>query len=258
MSDEKTNPSQIVVLTEAETNVDLFSQGDLLYWKGEYEKAKEHFQAVLNQPSISRTELARCLNSLGAVNGKLKHYKEAINNYYKQLDILLNLDIPIQQENIARCYMSMGMVYWLEQHYDQAVDIYKEALAVLADTKPASNLISDIYKNMANLYTKKHEFDSALLYFEKALHIDRHHLKEDHPDLGQTYANIGIMYYTKQDYQQAMNYFEKARETWLKSLRPSHVYLQSMEKTIRNVQTKLGMYVLEQLTKEPHKQINSV
>ncbi|UJR12819.1 hypothetical protein I4U23_016993 [Adineta vaga] len=239
MSFVKRNPSQTAALVEAETNIDLFRQGDLLFWKGEYEKAKQHFQAVSNQPWISPSALARCLNSLGALNGKLKHYKEAINNYCEQLNILLNLNIPDQEENIARCYMSMGMVYWLEQHYDLAIEKYKEALSVLPDSESASNLISDIYKNMGNLYTKKHEFASAQLYFEKALDIDRHHLKEDHPDFGQTYANIGTMYYTKRDYQQALNYFEQARETWRKSLRSSHVYLQSMEKTIYNVQTKL-------------------
>ncbi|CAF4219102.1 unnamed protein product, partial [Adineta steineri] len=37
-------------------------------------------------------ESARCYNSLGAPNAKSQNYKEALDNYHKQLDILLELE----------------------------------------------------------------------------------------------------------------------------------------------------------------------
>jgi len=241
MSDANINETGTTVV---EKHNDLFSQGDLLYWKCEYEKAKEHFQLVLKQPSISLLDSARCYNSLGAANAKLKNYKEALTNYHKQLAILIKLKIPnTTQDDIAKCYMSIGMVYWLKREYDAAIDYHKKALAALPTITPAPDLTSNIYKNLANLYTKTNEFDSALTYFEKALEIDRHHLREDHLKFGQTYANIGVMYDSKQDYKQALDYFVKARETWLKSLPSSHIYIESMEKTIRTVQSKLSMYI---------------
>ncbi|CAF3945741.1 unnamed protein product [Rotaria sp. Silwood1] len=242
MSNKNINETAITGATAIEKHNDIFVYGDHLYWKCEYAKAKEYFQVVLNQPSISLLDAARCYNSLGAANTKLKNFEEALNNYYKQLDILKQLKIPDKKEaDTAKCYMSIGMVYWLMHDYAQAIDSHKQALAALITDTPVPDLTSNIYKNLANLYTKTNEFDSALMYFEKALETDRQYLREDHLKFGQTYANIGAMYHSKQDFKQALNYFDKARETWLKSLPTCHMYIESMEKTIRTVQSKLGM-----------------
>ncbi|CAF4146148.1 unnamed protein product [Rotaria sordida] len=242
MSNKNISETVTTVATAVEKHNDIFGHGDRLYWKCEYEKAKEHFQEVLNQPSISLLDAVRCYNSLGAANTKLKNYEEALNNYNKQLDILIQLKIQDKKEaDTAKCYMSIGMVYWLMHDYARAIDSHKQAFAALSADTPIPGLTSNIYKNLANLYTNTNEFDSALMYFEKALEIDRQYLREDHLKFGQTYANIGAMYYSKQDFKQALNYFEKARETWLKSLPTSHMCIESMEKTIHTVQSKLDM-----------------
>jgi tetratricopeptide (TPR) repeat protein len=242
MATENIGETTVLVTTALGKKDDLFSQGDILYWNCEYQKAKEHFQAVLNQPSVSPLDLARCYKSLGATNAKLQNYEEALDNYHKQLDLLMKLEAPGKSESdLAKCYMSIGMIYSLKHDYNQALNYHKQALAALSIVSTAPDLASNIYKNLANLYTKKKDFDLALTHFENALEIDHHHLREDHLKFGQTYANMGAMYYSKQDYKQALIYFEKARETWLKSLPSSQMYIESMEKTIHTVQSKLGM-----------------
>jgi tetratricopeptide (TPR) repeat protein len=244
MSDKNISDSTITVTTSVEKYNDLFSQGDLLFWKCEYEKAKEHFQILLNQPSISQLDLVRCYNSLGAVNAKLQNYGEALNNYHEQLDILLKFETSNKKESdIAKCYMSIGKVYWLKQDYALAIDSYRKALDIVSTIVVASDLRSNIYKDLANLFTKTKEFDSAIMHFDKALAIDREQLRENHPKFGQTYADMGAMYYSQRDYKQALNYFMKARETWQKSLASTHIYIESVEKTIRTVQSKLGMFI---------------
>ncbi|CAF1179344.1 unnamed protein product [Adineta steineri] len=236
MSDENVTATT----TSVEKYNDLFSQGDLWFWKCEYKKAKEHFQTILNQPSLNLLDLARCYSSLGAVNAKLQNYEEALNNYHEQLDILLKLDMSEQKENnIAKCNMSIGKIYWLKEDYVRAIEYYKKTLLESSISIVSHDLISNIHKGLANLYTKTREFDLARMHFENALQRDCHQLGKDHPKFGQTYANMGAMYYAKQDYQEAMNYFKQARETWLKSLPSSHVYIESMEKTICTVQSKL-------------------
>jgi tetratricopeptide (TPR) repeat protein len=240
MSDETIIGTGISAISTVEKYNDLFSQGDLCFWKCEYKKAKEHFQAALNQPSISLLDSARCYNSLGAVNAKLKNYEEALNSYHRQLDLLLQLETSEKKENdIAKCNMSIGKIYWLKQEYTRAIDCYNKVLAIVRTITLAPDLTSNIHKDLANLYTKTQQFDLALVHFEKALNIDRHQLREHHPKLGQTYANIGVMYYSQQDYEKALNYFEQALTTWRKSLLSTHVYIESMEKTIRTVQSKI-------------------
>lgn len=222
---------------------DPFSQGDLLYWKCEYDKAKEHFQSILNQSSISLKDSARCYNSLGASNAKLKNYEGAINNFRQQLVILRQLE-PSEKvaTDIVKCYTSIGKIYCYKQDYVAAIDHYKQALDLVSPISSASDLISNIYKDLANLYIKTQEFDLAKSYFTKALEIDHQQLGEYHAKFGQTYANMGAMYYHQQDYKQALYYFLKAHEVWEKSLTSSHIYTESMSTQIRKIERKLSMY----------------
>ncbi|CAF3882578.1 unnamed protein product [Adineta steineri] len=241
MSDTNIIGAATSVVAAVEKANDPFGPGDLFYWKCEYEKAKEYFQTVLNQPSTTLIESARCYNSLGATNAKSQNYEEALDNYHKQLDILLKLETSEKiTSDIIKCYMSIGKVYCLKLDYVEAINYYNRALGLILTINSPSDLISNIYKDLANLYTKTQEFDLATEYFIKALEIDRRQLGEDHPKFGQTYANMGAMHCRQEDYKQALDYFLKAREIWQKSLTPRHIYVESMNKTIQKVQSKLN------------------
>ena len=243
MHTTETNGNAAITTAAISSHNNLFSEGDLLFWKSEYAKAREHFQKAVNGPSLTLLELARCYKSLGASNTKLQNYEEAISNYYSHLDVLMKLELSNRNEDdIARSYMSLGMVYYLQLDYERALAFHQQALEALPIRNSFPDLTSNIYKNLASLYTKTKEFDMALVYFEKALEIDRCHLREDHLKFGQTYADIAAMYYSKQDYQRALNYCAQARETWLKSLPPSSMYIESMEKTIREIESKWGKH----------------
>ncbi|CAF0865969.1 unnamed protein product [Adineta steineri] len=244
MSDTNIIGAATSVVAAVEKANDPFGPGDLFYWKCEYEKAKEYFQTVLNQPSTTLIESARCYNSLGATNAKSQNYEEALDNYHKQLDILLKLETSEKiTSDIIKCYMSIGKVYCLKLDYVEAINYYNRALGLILTINSPSDLISNIYKDLANLYTKTQEFDLATEYFIKALEIDRRQLGEDHPKFGQTYANMGAMHCRQEDYKQALDYFLKAREIWQKSLTPRHIYVESMNKTIQKVQSKLSMFI---------------
>jgi tetratricopeptide (TPR) repeat protein len=220
---------------------DIFREGDSLFWKCEYDKARQYFQKLLIKPSISSENLARCYNSLGAANAKLQNYEEAIENYYSEVNVLMKPEISVRKEaNIAKCYMSIGMVYWLQHDHIQAINSHKQALETLSNPDLFPDLISNIYKNLANLYTKTKDFDVALQYFEKALEFDRSHSRENHLKLGQTYADIGALYYSQQDYKKARSYCVQARDAWLKSLPSSSMYIETMEKTIHEIELNLG------------------
>ncbi|CAF3259244.1 unnamed protein product [Rotaria sp. Silwood2] len=244
MSDENIIGTSTTAAVPPKTCNDLFSQGDILFWQCEYEKAKEYFEQILNQPSITLIHSARCYNSLGAVNAELKNYDEALNNYHKHLAILEKLETPeTRKSDIAKCHISIGKIYSLKEDYVGAIDWYQQALSVLSTINSSSDLISNIHHDLANLYTKTKQFDLAEKHFTTALEMDRQQLEEDHPKFGQTYANMGVMYYCQEDYKQALKYFFEAQRTWQKFLPASHVYIDSMEKTIRKVESKLGMYI---------------
>ena len=220
---------------------DILSAGDWLYWKCEFEKAQKHFEAVLNRPSLTASDLARCYKSLSAVEVELKNYDKAINLYNKQLDILQTIcDSTSKNEDILKCYILIGKVYWLKSDYDQAITYHHQAIEFAQSFKSSPIGVSDIYKNLANIYTSTKQFDLALEYFEKALQIDDKHLPKNDLQLGQTYANMGAMYLSKQNYKEALKHFEKARETFLKRIPSTHVTIEKIDKTIQKVNFKLS------------------
>ncbi|CAF3439741.1 unnamed protein product [Rotaria socialis] len=219
---------------------DPFSVGDWLYWMCEYGKARECFQAILKQPSVSNSDMARCYKSMGAVEVELKNYDEALNIYNKYLDILAKCDSTNREQDIMSCYVSIGKIYWLKHDYDKAIAYHHQALKFALPFIPPTSRISAVHNNLASIYTKTKQFDLALEHFQRALEIDLQYLREDHLQFGQTYANMGTMYQSKQNYEKALEYFEKARETWLRSLSSTHPATKKIENTICNVKSKLG------------------
>ncbi|CAF0866189.1 unnamed protein product [Adineta steineri] len=121
----------------------------------------------------------------------------------------------------------MGKVYCLKQDYVEAINYYNRALGL----------------DLANLYTKTQEFDLATKYCTNAPKVDHQQLGENHPKCGQKYANMGAVYFGQDDYKLALDYFLKAREIWEKSLTSNHIYVESMNKTIQKVQSKLSMHI---------------
>lgn len=156
MHNPKISESATIRTVAARNMNDVFCEGDLLFWRCEYGKAREYFQEILNEQAISSENLARCYNSLGAANAKLQNYEKAITNYHSRLDVLMKSEISTRKEgDIAECYMSIGMIYWLQHDYTRALYCHEQALEALPTPELSPDLISNIYKNLANLYTKK-------------------------------------------------------------------------------------------------------
>ena len=249
MTGENISKSVTTAATSDKLRNDLFSHGDRLYWKGDYDEAKAHFEKVLRTPLIDSLDLARCHSALGAVNTKLEHYEDALKNYHEQLHVLNQLEKANKTQcDIAECLMSIGTILRLQKKYAEAINYHKQALKHLDTVTSIPNLKSKIYKNIANLYTKMGEFDSALEHFKKGFKFDDQSQNKDHLEVGQTYADMGAMFYSKQDYKQALDYFAKARKTWEKLRKQSQLYIESLQKTISTVQSKLGTYMSYSMT----------
>ncbi|CAF1229414.1 unnamed protein product [Adineta steineri] len=122
--------------------------------------------------------------------------------------------------------------------YVQAIKYHHEALDAGCLTSNPT-VMSTIYKNLANIHTNTKEFKLSRENFQKALEIDRQRLRKDHLQFGQTYANMGKMYQAEGNYKEALAYFEKAREIWLKTLAPTHVYIEKIEKIVGKMKSKL-------------------
>jgi len=215
---------------------DLFSEGDWLYWKCEYEQAREYFQSIANRrSSLSDTDLIRCYQSLAATEVELKNYNEALD-IYKKLFYLLgkNRDSTTKNDDLMSCCLSIGKVYWLKSEYNNAIIYHRKALKYA----PSVQSISDFYKNLANIHTSAKNTDVALKYFDDAIKFDKEHSSKSNLQIGQIYANMGAMYELEEKHEDALKYFKKALETLSDSLPSSYVGIRKLNKTIQQMEMK--------------------
>ncbi|MBW6483762.1 MAG: tetratricopeptide repeat protein [Vicingaceae bacterium] len=86
---------------------------------------------------------------------------------------------------------------------DSAIKYSNEAL-VLAKENNFINAQATIYNELGNIYEQKKEYDTALVYFDKALELN----KNDKINHSNTYLNKAKIYFNQEDYRLAIYHLE--------------------------------------------------
>ncbi len=104
--------------------------------------------------------------------------------------------------NLACAYDEDGLL-------DKALSTYlKAADAVSFDG--SSQKLSDIYNNLAIVYSNLHQTDMALAYFKKCYNIRYELLPHNHTDVITACYNLGSMYKSMGRFYEAIQYYAKA------------------------------------------------
>ncbi|MCB0368398.1 MAG: O-linked GlcNAc transferase [Bdellovibrionales bacterium] len=102
--------------------------------------------------------------------------------------------------SLNRSY-SLANIYYLNEKDEEALKLYFDCLSNLIED---TNMLFEIYKNVANIFVKFKEFDSAEEYFYKAYQIN------NNSDL--LLVNIGVLEFQKKDLEKSIHCFRKAIE----------------------------------------------
>ncbi|CAF1609781.1 unnamed protein product [Didymodactylos carnosus] len=213
-----------------EVGDDITSFGWLLHRQGEFHKATKYFQQLLNEPSLSDWDRSVCFRGLGGIALKLKEYDEGLVYYHKALQLFKKLGAL---EPIGISYMRIGEGHFWKNELDLAISYQQKALIILPSDHPH---LTDIYRQMANIYSGKNKFDLAIEYYEKSLNIGMKDLPASHVHFGVTYRNMGTTYHKKGDGKKALECYNKARNIWSKSLPLNHPDIKLLENDIRLVE----------------------
>ncbi|CAF2902365.1 unnamed protein product [Rotaria sp. Silwood2] len=100
--DERFDLYGIMQQYAAEIIVDRVSPGFLLYQQGDYAKAREYFQKILNITSLEDREKAHCYRGLGAVAAEENNYDEAYKNFTEEYDIWHKLDDEVNRLEVCK------------------------------------------------------------------------------------------------------------------------------------------------------------
>jgi two-component system sensor histidine kinase/response regulator len=121
----------------------------------------------INRRIDNKLGIANCLIELALYNQKTGDYAEAIRNYFRSLDILLNNPDSL---SIARTYHNLGSLYLELNKNKTALDYAKRALIIekqLNDTL----LIGSSYFNIGQILFNLDSLQSSKKYFDKSFEL---------------------------------------------------------------------------------------
>ena len=148
----------------------------------------------------------------------------AYNQYLESDSAILYLNKTIsfaKEKNIDATYrkgmFDLGIFYLYQGNYIEAFRNFDKTKEELGNAED-SLLLLHLYSNFGVLYTELNKFDSALLYYNKAIELDEKLSSDD--IRASIYLNLGELYFRqKKDYESAVYNYKKALECALSNNR---------------------------------------
>jgi tetratricopeptide (TPR) repeat protein len=107
-------------------------------------------------------------------------------------------------------------------HYDEAIRHYKIAIGLDSLKSTKKKYKSILFNNVGLAWHSKGEYEKAIGYFEKALHMDVKAYGENNPNIATDYNNLGVAWNSKGEYGKAIGYYEKALQIHVMAFGENH------------------------------------
>jgi serine/threonine protein kinase/tetratricopeptide (TPR) repeat protein len=219
-----------------------FSLGSIYQDTGEFQKAREHYAAVLKSDPQSVEALwamgvleiksgnpqgsfdyfnnaltlsikngndekkALILQNMGIAYRLMNKPEEALRNYQESLAIQRRIG---HKRGVAASLNEMGQVYSLLGKPQLALASLNEAMQVRKEIG-AKKEVGDTLIDLGNYYAGLDQHDKALQMYKESLQIQRDSGDESYQAL--CLNNIGGVYFTNGQYDDALTYFQQALE----------------------------------------------
>lgn len=177
--------------------------GHLLLLKGNYKKARTHFDQALEFFSTKKDQIGivRVTGNLGNLYFRQGDYKQAIE-YFKKT-ISGSESLPYHTAN-AQIVANLGLTYMNLGRYDEGIAEQKKQLNK-SEKNGDRRGMATLYVNQGIVYFEKGDFQNALSCYEKGLELSQ--------ELGNKLLTsiaigcIGSVYQQQGDYQKAADHF---------------------------------------------------
>ncbi|WP_188460215.1 tetratricopeptide repeat protein [Marivirga lumbricoides] len=148
--------------------------------------------------------IANAMMNTGLIYSEQFSFEEALAYYLEALKTFNLLD---RQERAVNTLNHIGELYQKQKDHEKAYEYFQQALSLSFKSNHSYGK-STAYSNLANYFKDVQQLDSALIYSNKALQIQR-----ATSDLnGKTFSlyTIGLIYYLKSNYTEAEDYLLRA------------------------------------------------
>ncbi|HKP31722.1 MAG TPA: tetratricopeptide repeat protein, partial [Chitinophagaceae bacterium] len=206
---------------------DYIKNGNACYDNNDWLCASENYKSALKGNSYKQQDYGVLLHRIGYAQLKLKNFNESEEFLLKSIAADAGYKYP---------YWDLGAVYYNLSKYDKAVEYYGKAISFYSDEKSLNSLyywrgrcnslnekyeeaIGDLYKalaynpndkdalwEMADAYYNFAHYDSAIVYYSKALP----HYQSSKEDQGVLYYWLGQSYFKQEKYVNAVDEYMNA------------------------------------------------
>ncbi len=165
-----------------------------------YDKALLYFRKSLVQYKDNIKDLHTVYAGIGIVYKEQKRYDSS--EYYMKLALLAGEEAGVPSQ-VAYTYVNLATLYNSQIKYGMALEALKNAKAI-----PMQDPLLDmsIVGNMAAIYLDQKNLDSAMIYMEELIRLEKLNKIEKHQEaLSKLYA---YYYFLKKDFVKGLDYIE--------------------------------------------------
>jgi len=198
-------------------------------FKGAWRKYQEALQLSEDTFGVEEVETALSLHKLGDLYQIEGKFSKSLDLYTRAMKILQYKNQQ-NQELIAALEKSIGLLFKHTEHPSEALEYllksahdwseleeYENAIQSLKFISEMidkqlildSQVISEVYELLGDIYTRVNELELAQENLEKALKLKIENSTEKSPNLGSTYALLGFLYLRENETQKSLEYITK-------------------------------------------------
>lgn len=174
---------------------------------GKYDSAELIInESIYNSQLLGDTSnIGYCYMTLGNIQYDQTNYDKALEFYFKTLDTYK----PIENyTGISSALIWIGIIYqFAKSDYDKAIETYMEAIK-FSDLGNSPLNKGYVYSNLATIYYRELNYDSALQYYRLSNSIKVQF--GDQRGIGNDYNNIGNVWYDLKKYDSALINYQKS------------------------------------------------
>ena len=181
--------------------------GEILYYLGDFNLASYYLNEAhtLFVQSQDLRMTAKTLIWKGIVTQYARQYPMVLSNYSQALSIYADLNDSL---NIGETMGWIGHYYEKINVLDSAIWYQKQAEFILLKTDVHELSLAKVYDNLGSIYEDEGSFDSARMYFEKAIKINMRF-----NDINSSIVNlnnVGDTYRKEGSFNEALKYADSA------------------------------------------------
>jgi CHAT domain-containing protein/Tfp pilus assembly protein PilF len=214
----------------------LSADGIALARAGKYADAQNKLERALELREKAfgpdHSDVASCLNTLGAIVRLQGEYKKAEQLYLRALEIKQKV-LGAEHRDVGAVLNNLAILYNRWAQYDRAEETNLRVLAIKEKALGPDHVeVGWVWNNLAHVSYNRGDLEKAEQLFRRALEIRERAVGADHPEVAQTLNNLGSVCAARRDLETAAQLYRRALAIREHMLGPEHPELVS---TLNNI-----------------------